>query len=95
MDAPALAAPTALSAIWSGVTGRWGDILGVWIAPVTAQVIITLGIRPVFTEVVQLTPALLSLLAGALRTIMSSSETERGSSPDCSLPSSRPSMVST
>ena len=32
----------AASAISSGVTGRWGDIDGVWIAPVTAQVMMTL-----------------------------------------------------
>ena len=36
------AAPTAASAISSGVTGRCGDMLGVWIAPVTAQVMMTL-----------------------------------------------------
>src|SRR5437879_5474107 len=40
--APALAAPIAASAISSGVTGRWGDIDGVWIDPVTAHVMITL-----------------------------------------------------
>src|SRR5882672_10318777 len=40
--APARAAPIAPSAISSGVTGRCGDIVGVWIAPVTAQVMITL-----------------------------------------------------
>ena len=42
MLAPALAAATALSAICSGVTGRCGDMLGVWIEPVTAQVMMTL-----------------------------------------------------
>jgi hypothetical protein len=31
----------ALSAICSAVTGRWGDIDGVWIEPVTAQVMMT------------------------------------------------------
>ena len=31
-----------LAAISSGVTGRCGDIDGVWIAPVTAQVMMTL-----------------------------------------------------
>src|SRR6266513_1150492 len=36
--APACAAPIAPSAISSGVTGRCGDMLGVWIEPVTAQV---------------------------------------------------------
>src|SRR5277367_2070028 len=41
MAAPASAAPSALSAISSGVTGRCGDIDGVWIAPVTAQVMMT------------------------------------------------------
>src|SRR5438445_385704 len=40
--APAPAAPIAPSAISSGVTGRCGDMLGVWIAPVTAQVMMTL-----------------------------------------------------
>ena len=40
--APASAAPIAASAISSGVTGRCGDIEGVWIAPVTAQVMMTL-----------------------------------------------------
>src|SRR5262245_53421871 len=53
--APASAAPMAASAISSGVTGRCGDIDGVWIDPVTAQVMITLramhcapelGLRP-------------------------------------------------
>ena len=40
--APASAAPIAASAISSGVIGRCGDIEGVWIAPVTAQVMMTL-----------------------------------------------------
>ena len=40
--APAAAAPMALSAISSGVIGRCGDIVGVWIAPVIAQVMMTL-----------------------------------------------------
>jgi len=31
----------ALSAISSGVIGRCGDIVGVWIAPVIAQVMMT------------------------------------------------------
>src|ERR1700722_1529635 len=43
MAAPASAAPIAASAISSGVTGRCGDIDGVWIAPVTAQVMMTLS----------------------------------------------------
>ena len=34
MAAPASAAPSALSAISSAVTGRCGDIEGVWIDPV-------------------------------------------------------------
>src|SRR5690606_9002994 len=42
MAAPASAAPMAASAISSGVTGRAGDIEGVWMAPVTAQVMMTL-----------------------------------------------------
>src|SRR5271156_1149185 len=40
--APASLALMAASAISSAVTGRLGDIDGVWIAPVTAQVMITL-----------------------------------------------------
>src|SRR5882762_5906231 len=40
--APACAAPIAASAISSGVMGRWGDIVGVWISPVTAQVMMPL-----------------------------------------------------
>src|SRR4051812_10597186 len=40
--APAFAAPIAASAISSGVIGRYGDMLGVWIDPVTAQVMMTL-----------------------------------------------------
>ena len=41
MAAPALAAAIADSAISCGVTGRCGDIDGVWIAPVTAQLMMT------------------------------------------------------
>src|SRR5436305_3581092 len=44
MAAPASAAPTAASAISSAVTGRCGDIEGVWIEPVTAQVMMTLRV---------------------------------------------------
>jgi hypothetical protein len=40
--APACAAPSAASAISSGVIGRYGDIDGVWIDPVTAHVMMTL-----------------------------------------------------
>src|SRR3954466_6642015 len=40
--APASAASTAASAISCGVTGSAFDIDGVWIAPVTAQVMMTL-----------------------------------------------------
>src|ERR1044071_1145628 len=40
--APACAAPSAASAISSGVMGRYGDMLGVWIEPVTAHVMMTL-----------------------------------------------------
>src|SRR3954470_9054493 len=40
--APASAAPIAASAISLAVTGIAGDIDGVWIEPVTAQVIMTL-----------------------------------------------------
>ena len=42
MAAPASAAPMACSAIWSGVIGNASDIVGVWIDPVTAQVMMTL-----------------------------------------------------
>jgi hypothetical protein len=42
MAAPASAAPMAASAISDDVIGRCGDIDGVWIEPVTAQVMITL-----------------------------------------------------
>ena len=41
MAAPASNAPTDASAISCAVTGRYGDIDGVWIAPVTAQVMMT------------------------------------------------------
>src|SRR5882672_1131329 len=40
--APASEAPIAASAISCAVTGRCGDIDGVWIEPVTAQVMMTL-----------------------------------------------------
>src|SRR4026209_2652928 len=40
--APASAAPIAASAISCAVIGRLGDIDGVWIDPVTAQVMMTL-----------------------------------------------------
>src|SRR5690242_19776730 len=40
--APACAAPFAPAAISSGVNGRCGYMVGVWIAPVTAQVMMTL-----------------------------------------------------
>jgi hypothetical protein len=42
MDAPASAAAIAPSAISLGVMGRYSDMDGVWIDPVTAQVMITL-----------------------------------------------------
>jgi hypothetical protein len=42
MAAPAWAAAIAASAISSAVTGKCGDMLGVWIAPVGAQVMMTL-----------------------------------------------------
>jgi hypothetical protein len=40
--APASAAAIAASAISSGVTGRCGDIDGVWIEPVAAQVMMVM-----------------------------------------------------
>src|ERR1700736_5709288 len=45
MAAPASAAAIASRAISSGVSGRYGLIVGVWIDPVTAQVITTLPRR--------------------------------------------------
>src|ERR1700760_1099185 len=42
IDAPASAAETASRVISSGVRGREGLLVGVWIAPVTAQVTTTL-----------------------------------------------------
>src|ERR1700736_2099570 len=46
--APASAAAIASRAISSGVSGRWGLIVGVWIDPVTAQVMTTLPRRAIF-----------------------------------------------
>lgn len=43
-----LRGPIAASAISCAVIGRWGDIEGVWIAPVTAQVMMTLAIPSPF-----------------------------------------------
>ena len=42
MEAPASAAPMACSAISLGEIGRWSDMVGVWMEPVTAQVMMTL-----------------------------------------------------
>ena len=42
IEAPASAAATPSAAISSGVIGRCGDMVGVWIDPVTAQVMMTL-----------------------------------------------------
>src|SRR5262249_43301834 len=41
--APASAAPMACSAIWSGVTGKASDMVGGWIALVTARVMMPLS----------------------------------------------------
>src|SRR5262245_23583488 len=41
--APASAAPIACEAIWSGVIGSASDMVGVWIAPVMAQLMMTLS----------------------------------------------------
>src|SRR5215471_6402237 len=41
--APASAAPIACEAIWSGVIGRASDMVGVWMAPVMAQLMMTLS----------------------------------------------------
>ncbi len=72
--APASAAPSAASAIWSAVTGRCGDIDGVWIEPVGAQVMMTLfdlrmtaplepGVAEVFDGQVFLEPVVRAFLA--------------------------------
>src|SRR3954447_8624629 len=45
MAAPASAASMLLWAICSGVIGRCSDMLGVWIAPVTAQLMMTLAMQ--------------------------------------------------
>ena len=50
MAAPASAAPMACSAISSAVTGRWGDIDGVWIEPVIAQLMTILDISHHLSE---------------------------------------------
>src|SRR5215218_4589133 len=71
--APASAAAIAASAISSAVIGRCGDIEGVWIAPVTAQVIITLrdwgrllrGVSAI--SCLSLLPGLLSFKMGSQR----------------------------
>src|SRR5690349_3980624 len=41
--APASAASIDCSVIWSGVSGRYGDMVGVCMAPVTAHVMMTLS----------------------------------------------------
>src|SRR5690606_3425290 len=41
IDDPASEAPTAASTISLGVIGRYGLMVGVWIEPVTAQVMMT------------------------------------------------------
>src|SRR5581483_9781711 len=46
--APASAAPIAASAISLAVIGRCGDMVGVWIDPVTAQVMITRSLLAIF-----------------------------------------------
>ena len=38
---------TALVAIWSGVIGKYDDIVGVWIAPVTAHVMMTFRVAAI------------------------------------------------
>src|SRR5438105_15785100 len=55
--APASAAAIASRAISSGVSGRCGLIVGVWIEPVTAQVITTLPRRGIFPSSPALTGA--------------------------------------
>jgi hypothetical protein len=53
--APASAASIAAAAMSSGVTGRCGDIDGVWIAPVTAQLMMTLRARAICTLLLETT----------------------------------------
>src|SRR6478735_1675608 len=48
--APARAASIAAFAISSGVIGRWGDMVGVWIEPVTAHVMMTLPCAAAIVE---------------------------------------------
>jgi hypothetical protein len=48
MEAPASAAPTEASTISDGVIGRWGLMVGVWMEPVTAQVMMTLDAVDIF-----------------------------------------------
>ena len=69
MAAPASAASMDARAISSGVMGKYGVIVGVWIEPVTAQVMMTLrpGLDPtdVFPAAISNAPVHLSL--GELR----------------------------
>src|SRR3546814_13446722 len=41
IEAPASAAPIACSATWSPVIGKYGLMVGVWLEPVKAQVMLT------------------------------------------------------
>ena len=50
MAAPASAAAIDWSAMSSGVSGRWGDIVGVWMDPVLAQVMITLRLVAIISS---------------------------------------------
>src|SRR5262249_30706587 len=63
IEAPASAATRASRVISSGVMGRCGDMVGVWMAPVTAQVMMTFrfaGMLPsVFADLVRRSGALL------------------------------------
>ncbi len=52
--APASAAPIAPAAISSGVTGRYGVMVGVCIDPVTAQVMITLRVSAIISSLLSL-----------------------------------------
>src|SRR5690606_3118369 len=74
--APARAAPSAASAIWSAVTGRCGDIDGGWMEPVGAQVMMTFvdlrmtaplapGVAQVFDVQIFLEPVVRALAAHA------------------------------
>src|SRR6056297_2645063 len=68
--APASAAPTACSTIASGVTGRYGDMVGVCVPPVMAQVTIVMS-----------SPRIATLLFGVFQTAADAEHLPRDGSP--------------